>query len=138
MLLEVTLWSITALFGGVLCIQDFREQKVGVLPLAGFVVSCLLVWHFLTHTFCIAPLIIFLLMGIAFWGVRKKRAFGLADYIVVFAISFVISPGGWYRFTALCGLFGIAVSIICRRRKFPFIPAIICAAMAELFIAAME
>jgi hypothetical protein len=138
MLLEVTLWSITALFGGVLCIQDFREQKVGVLPLAGFVVSCLLVWHFITHTFCIAPLIIFLLIGIAFWGVRKEHAFGLADYGIVLAISFVIPPNDWYIFIALCGLFGVAISVICKIRKFPFIPAIIYATIVEFGIAAMR
>ncbi|MDR1475718.1 MAG: hypothetical protein LBI20_00125 [Holosporales bacterium] len=113
--------------GAAICIQDFLRRMVNLLVLLIFTLSCCSKFFF-GCTPCYYPFIIIIITGIAYHFIKRRKAFGSADYIVAFAISFMISSENWHIFLTLCGGFGALIGIIQRSRKeenIPFIPAIL-------------
>lgn len=123
MSLELILNIIAGFLGIILSIQDFKHQKVGVIPLFSFVIVCVLLGYF-TREFCIIPFLIFIIIGLITYIFKRKQAFGLADYIMTFAISFIMPIDGLDIFIILCGILGILTSILFKKKKFPFLPII--------------
>lgn len=64
----------------------------------------------------------------------KKEAFGRADYILAFAVSFLITKETWPFFLIFCGFFGVISALIVRSKKFPFIAGILLSTMCCEFI----
>jgi prepilin signal peptidase PulO-like enzyme (type II secretory pathway) len=72
------------------------------------------------------------IIGIIYRFIRKRIAFGLADYIAVFGVSFIISPDNWHMFLVFCGGIGILIGFIQKPNEsdhIPFIPAILISAL---------
>lgn len=107
-----------------MALQDIKSQSVTIIPLITFLVASICI-GIIDANFALIPIITFLLIGIIFYFWRGTIAFGTADYIVVFAISFLITDDQSPFFILLCGAFGILLSIISKNRKIPFIPAIL-------------
>jgi hypothetical protein len=117
--------------GIILCIQDFSRQAVNLLVLVIFTISCCSRTVF-GHIPCYWPFVILVIIGIIYRFIRKRSAFGLADYIATFAISFIISSDNWHIFLMLCGWIGILIGIIQKSNEtnhIPFIPAILISAL---------
>ncbi len=128
MSLGLIFYLFAGLFGLILIFQDFKSQSVPVWSLIGFLIQCSVI-GIVSKNFCYFPFLIFLGIGLVFYLLKKKKAFGMADYIVAFSTSFLITNDSWPFFIILCGSFGILLSILFRSRKFPFIPGILMAAM---------
>lgn len=128
-MLIVLLWLIFASSSMWLIWQDMKYQKVEILSLIIFVISCYCVSE--TKNFCFFPLWIFILVQIIFYMFRKILCFGLADYFVVTGCCAFLTAENWNYFLLLCGLFGCCFGYFFRKKynqqKFPFIPAIIIA-----------
>jgi hypothetical protein len=75
------------------------------------------------------PLVVFILLGSIYFLIKKENAFGMADYIVVLAVSFLIPSTSWPIFLMLCGGLGISFSVVLKRKNFPFIPPILIAVL---------
>ena len=125
---EIILYIIAGFFGIVLSLQDFKNQKVGIIPLFGFTVTCVFLGYF-TKKFCFIPFFIFLGIGLILYIFKRKQAFGMADYIMIFAISFILPSDSWHLFIMLCGVFGILCSLILKKKKSPFLPVIFLTSM---------
>ena len=131
---EIALYSLIGISGGILAYQDFKSQNVSALPLLLFLASCTGL-GFATKNFCCFPLLIFFGISLGFYLLKKKQAFGIADYVVVLAVSFLISNDSWPFFLILSGAFGVVLSVFFKSPKFPFIPGIL---MATLFVKFLE
>jgi prepilin signal peptidase PulO-like enzyme (type II secretory pathway) len=117
--------------GGILCIQDLFTRMVNLWMLIIFVLCCCL-RLFSGITLCYEPFVVILLIGIIHWLVKKKEAFGLADYVVAFSTSFIISPEDCGLFLTLCGGIGVLLWFIQKTQKVknvPFVSAMLIAAM---------
>ena len=110
--------------GACLAIEDYRSNKVNMILTLLFTACCCYKGFSEVRTPCFAPLFIFLGIGAIFYVFKKTQAFGLADYIIVFALSFVMPGGYWPYFLILCGAIGCLSGLMFRQHKaFPFIPA---------------
>lgn len=114
-------------------LQDLKSRSVTFLPLFSFLISGVLIGIINTN-FAFIPIIVFTLVGITFYLWKKSQAFGIADYIVVCANSFLISDTKSPFFIILCGIFGILLSIILHKDKIPFIPAILISTLVVVLI----
>jgi hypothetical protein len=123
------LWII---FSILLIIQDLKYKKVNIISLLGFFLNCLLIFY-LERKYCFLLPLIFLTIGVLYFFVKKKHAFGSADYIVIIASSFVISEDTCSRFLILCGLLGILTSLFYKSKKFPMIPSILISVLISRF-----
>lgn len=112
------------LFGFILIYQDFRESKVGIIPVILFFLSCL-GYYFINREICLVPAILFFAIGGLFFILKKQRAFGIADYIVIISISFALPQSHWPEFLTICGGIGVLTSLYFKDKKFPFIPSIL-------------
>ena len=124
MCLNLIVNCFVSIFGLILIYQDFRESKVGIIPVILFLLSCL-GFYFINREICLIPAILFFAIGGLFYILKKKMAFGIADYIVIFSISFVLPKSHWPEFLAICGGLGILTSLYFKDKKFPFIPSIL-------------
>jgi uncharacterized membrane protein YsdA (DUF1294 family) len=64
-------------------------------------------------------------------------AFGFADYVVTFAVSFIVSFENWYIFLILCGGFGMLTGFVRKSHRtehIPFIPAILLSTLLTTLI----
>ncbi len=122
--LELILYCSIWISGMLLIIQDLKSQNVAYIPLFVFLSSCVGV-GIINKNFAFCPTIIFIIIGLIFFFWKHRTAFGLADYFVVFASSFLITNEQSPFFILLCGAFGILLSVITRNYKIPFIPAIL-------------
>lgn len=118
-------YLILGIFELIICFQDIKSQAVNIWVLFSFLISCVFFGIFITRSFSIVPLLIFIFLGMFYYIVQRRYAFGLADYVVVFAISFLIPEDVWPFFLILSGAFGILSSIFYEKKRFPFIPALI-------------
>ncbi len=107
-----------------MAIQDLKSQSVSFLLLLGFFTFCAMsgIFH---KNYTFIPVFIFLLIGLTYYVFKRHSVFGVADYIVVSAVSFLLSDAQVPYFITLCGVFGIVTSLILKSRKFPFIPAVL-------------
>lgn len=131
---ELILHLAIGISGLVLIYQDFKSKSVSVFPLFLFLGFCGII-GFITKNFCYFPCLVFLGVGSGFYLLKKKQAFGIADYIVVFAVSFLISNDNWPFLLILSGAFGILIAIIFKNQKFPFVPSLL---VATLLIEILE
>ena len=137
MSLGIVLYVPIVLCGVVLAIQDFRTGSVMLPPLLGFLLSCSAI-GIINRNCDIFASSIFLLIGAIFFFLKREKAFGGADYVIVFAVSFLL-PGGYCPlFITSCGVLGILISIMGKKRRFPFIPAILTATLVVKFIEHMK
>lgn len=128
-------YFVLCLSGLVLTIQDFKQQNVSVIPVLGFLLSSIYI-GWLSRSFCFAPTLIVCCIGCGFYFIKKQTVFGLADYIIIFAISFLLPDNDtWPFFIIFCGSFGVLISILTQSRKFPFIPGIL---MSTVFTNALD
>ena len=105
-----------------MAIQDINRRNVTLFPLSVFFIACCYI-GILDKNFAFLPILIFVLIGL----ITKTQAFGAADYIVVIAVSFLITDEQSQFFILLCGVCGIITALIFEKQKFPFIPAILLA-----------
>ena len=87
---------IICLFGIILAFQDFKSQHVSLIALTGFCVLCSIV-GVINKNFAIYPILVFISIEGIYYFFRKKHAFGLADFIVVLAVSFLCLDYTPYR-----------------------------------------
>lgn len=129
--LELALYVTVCLSGLILTAQDVKSQSVTLFPLGSFFASCVCI-GILNSNFAFIPIVVFTVIGVAFYVWKKSIAFGAADYIVVCANSFLICDVQSPFFIILCGIFGILFSIILHQDKIPFIPAMLLSTLVVL------
>ncbi len=125
MLFEIITYLFIFIFRIILIIQDWKSKTVNLFPTLGFLVSCVadfIVYH---SPICLYPVFIFSIIGLFYQLILRKKAFGIADYIIVFAISFILPNNYWSLFIIMIGIFGILIAVIRQEKKIPFIPALI-------------
>ena len=132
-ILALFLYATACLAGLVLALQDLKLQSVMLFPLLSFFASCLCIGIIETN-FAFIPIIVFSLIGIAFYVWKGVIAFGSADYVVVGANSFLITDAQSLFFIILCGIFGILLSLILKKSKIPFIPAMLLSTLVMLVL----
>ena len=132
-ILALFLYATACLSGLVLALQDLKSQSVTFCPLLSFFVSCLCIGIIETNLVFI-PIIVFSLIGVAFYVWKGVIAFGSADYVVVGANSFLITDAQSLFFIILCGIFGILLSLILKKSKIPFIPAMLLSTLVILLL----
>ncbi|MDR0695235.1 MAG: hypothetical protein LBF56_00460 [Holosporales bacterium] len=120
----IAAYTLTVICGVTLAIQDIRRGKVALRVLASFLASCTLVFCN-THECSLAPFAVFVTVGGLYLLITKKSAFGSADYVVAFSVSFLMPHETWHLFVLSCGVLGSVSAIIFKSRKFPFIPSIL-------------
>ncbi|MBQ9335614.1 MAG: hypothetical protein IJS10_03660 [Alphaproteobacteria bacterium] len=121
---------VICLFGIILAFQDFKSQHVSLIALTGFFVLCS-IFGVINKNFAIYPILVFISIEGIYYFFRKKHAFGLADFIVVLAVSFLFSDEQSPIFIMSCGVFGALLSNLLHKKKFPFIPAILLSTYAS-------
>lgn len=121
---EIVTNFLIFVFGVVLAIQDWRFKEVHVIWVLGFFVSCLLDFMIAEVKFpCLYPFFIFIAIGLIYQLKFHKKAFGLADYIIAFSISFILPDNMWPLFLTVSGVFGIITGRFYKKDTFPFIPS---------------
>lgn len=121
---EIIAYIFIFVFGVILVIQDWKSKTVGLFPTVGFLFSCVIEFIY-NKNICLYPFFIFLIIGGFYQLILHKKAFGLADYIIVFAISFILPDNYWTFFIIMIGIFGILIAVLRQENKIPFIPALI-------------
>lgn len=121
---DILFYVAICAFGIVLAIQDLKLQSVSFLSLLAFFVFCATdgIFH---KNYTFIPVFIFLLIGLTYRVFKGHSVFGMADYIVVSAVSFLLNSAQVPFFIILCGVLGVITSFVLRQRRFPFIPAIL-------------
>ncbi len=125
MQLGIITYFFIFVFGIILIIQDWRSKTVNPFPISGFLFSCIIDFFINSKSICLYPCFIFSIIGLFYWFILHKKAFGLADYIIVFAISFILPNSYWTLFLIMIGVFGGLIAQIHQEKKIPFIPALI-------------
>ena len=122
---EVVSYSVIFMFGIILIIQDWRFMQIDLWAALGFLISC--VTHNLLNRaeFCFVPFLIIVSIGVFSGILFRKKVFGTGDYVITFAISFVMPEQMWPFFLILSGGIGVLTSLILKESKIPFIPALI-------------
>ncbi|MDR1391330.1 MAG: hypothetical protein LBI95_03110 [Holosporales bacterium] len=124
---------VTIVFGFLLVIQDLRKKAVDLLSIIGFLSGCALIF-FNERKCCFIPFFIFLIIGILYFIVKRKQAFGSADYVIGFSVSLLLNQKNWPLFILLCGMFGVLTSLLFKSKKFPFIPSILASILLVRFL----
>ncbi|MDR3031397.1 MAG: hypothetical protein LBU35_03370 [Holosporales bacterium] len=75
-----------------------------------------------------------MVIGILLFLIRNAIAFGAADYITVFSISFLLNREYWLEFIIYCGVIGCITSVIKKEEQFSFISAILLSSAICLFL----
>lgn len=116
--------GLLVVFGTILSIQDIRTRSVGIVPLCGFCLSAF-ANYFITHEVCFIPFLILTSIGVFYKIFQKRNIAGLADYIMFFAISFILKHDDWPLFITLCGGIGTLYALLFRIERFAFIPVLL-------------
>ena len=123
---EIAAYILTLVSGIILSIEDLKHKRVSISQLLIFLFCSLLCFIFSENReFCFWPFVIFLLIGATYFFIKRKQAFGLADYIIAIAVGFILPENQWPMFLVYTGIFGALIGIVRKERKLPFIPAII-------------
>lgn len=122
---EIITYLFIFIFGIILVIQDWKSKTVNLFPTLGFLVSCVADFIIYHKPICLYPVFIFSIIGVFYQLILRKKAFGIADYIIVCAISFILPNNYWSLFITMIGIFGILIAVIRQEKKIPFIPALI-------------
>ncbi|MDR1488131.1 MAG: hypothetical protein LBI26_00025 [Holosporales bacterium] len=124
---------IITILGTALSYQDISQRKVNTYILSIYVLAIIVFYRF--ENICILPSIIFLAIGIVYYVVKKKQAFGFADYILILVHSLLIKNSMWELFIICIGIYGIIFGVIFRKyQNIPFIPVIFLATITINFI----
>jgi hypothetical protein len=121
------------IFGFIISLQDWKHKSVNIVPLLLFLISCIFAYCFFKNL-CFIPLFIFVVIGILLFLIRNAIAFGAADYITVFSISFLLNREYWLEFIIYCGVIGCITSVIKKEEQFSFISAILLSSAICLFL----
>ncbi len=119
-----TIRTLLIVFGVILCLQDIKSKSVGILPLGGFCIAAF-VNYFFIHEACFVPFLILTSIGLITKLFQKRKVVGTADYVVFFAISFILKYDKWPLFMMLCGGIGVLIALISKTKRIPFIPVIL-------------
>ncbi|MDR1333139.1 MAG: hypothetical protein LBJ69_01920 [Holosporales bacterium] len=123
---EVVLYSVAAISGMVIAVQDVMSGKVGLIPLLCFLTACMAIACFRRE--CHLGLVLILtIVGGSLFLVKRSHALGLADYVVGSALSVILQDSHLCTFLIICGALGIAAHIILSSNKIPFTPIMLLA-----------
>jgi hypothetical protein len=117
--------ALTIITGCILALQDILFGKVHVLWLFGLMASCCADGVLEHREPCFIPFLVILAVGCIYFAIRHENGLGFADYFVAFSMSFLCKAEYWPWFLMICGALGILTCLICKCKKFPFIPAIL-------------
>ena len=126
MQVSAVVYALIVIISFLLSFQDIKHKKVNLNLCVMFLLSCVCYGIIKKLSPCFFPFFIFSTIGILYFLLKKKKAFGAADYFIVFGISFVLDSEYWPCFLILCGLIGIIFSLLNKKEKeFPFIPSML-------------
>ena len=128
-MLNCNIFYILILLNGVfISIQDIKHQKVSLYLC---LLHCIFCFISKIENFSLISLYIFVFIGAIFYIFKNKKAFGMADYIIVFGSCFLIETSNWPYFLIFSGLFGILSYFYLKKNdgKFAFCPSVILSAI---------
>lgn len=122
------MYLLLVIISCLLIIQDVKQKKVSLHLVLTFLAGCLYLGCTPGVTPCFIPFGLFVFLGIVYYVLRKAACFGIADYFLVFGLSFLFPPDTWQYFITLCGAIGCIWGMLNKEgQDFPFIPAILLA-----------
>jgi hypothetical protein len=133
MLPEVALYVIAALSGIVIACQDIMTGRVGIVPLACFLVSCIAMSCIMKEC-CFALMAVLIATGLVMFIIRGSHVIGAADYIVGVSLACIMTTSHMCVFLISCGLLGLVVHTVMASRKIPFTPVMLAAYVITEFV----
>lgn len=121
---SLILISIFIILSVLLSYQDIRCRQVDLISVIAYIALCIFAGH--NQPPCFIPLLIIIFIGLFYYVFYKKKAFGMADYLIIFGSSFIINSETWSIFIIFCGLYGIIAGMLCKiNGTIPFVPVIL-------------
>ncbi len=109
-----------------LSMQDIKHKKVNLSLVLLFLGICVYYGQKSDVSPCFIPALIFIFLGSLYYLIKKASCFGMADYLIIFGVSFILPPDTWQYFLISCGFIGCILGWIYKKdKRFPFVPAIL-------------